>query len=81
MDSTEDIRVKLNGESKSFPRGISIQELLTELFPQPNASAKNRKFAAVAVEVNSEIIPHDQFETSTLKDNDHIEVVTLVGGG
>lgn len=36
---------------------------------------------AVAVEVNRELVPRKQHETTELHDGDAIELVTLVGGG
>ncbi len=35
----------------------------------------------VAVEVNLEIVPHEQHATHEVQAGDTIEVVTLVGGG
>jgi sulfur carrier protein len=36
---------------------------------------------AVAVEVNKQVVPRRQHETTALRDGDVIEVVSLVGGG
>jgi thiamine biosynthesis protein ThiS len=36
---------------------------------------------AVAVEVNSQLVPKRDHETTTLQEGDTVEVVTLVGGG
>jgi thiamine biosynthesis protein ThiS len=35
----------------------------------------------VAVEVNKKLVPKRQHHEATLRDGDHVEVVTLVGGG
>lgn len=36
---------------------------------------------AVAVELNRNIVHRQNFNDSTLKDNDKLEIVTVVGGG
>jgi len=35
----------------------------------------------VAVELNKEIVHRQDFNSTTLKDNDKLEIVTVVGGG
>jgi thiamine biosynthesis protein ThiS len=35
----------------------------------------------VAVEVNRELVPRRNFEATQLQEGDHVEIVTLVGGG
>ena len=37
--------------------------------------------APVAVEVNRRLVPRGEHETARLHDGDHVEIVTLVGGG
>jgi thiamine biosynthesis protein ThiS len=37
--------------------------------------------AAVAVEVNRQVVPRREHEQAELADGDTVEVVTLVGGG
>lgn len=39
------------------------------------------KAPRVAVELNLEIIPKTEFETTSLKEGDRLEVVSFVGGG
>ncbi|EAK3646168.1 sulfur carrier protein ThiS [Campylobacter lari] len=39
------------------------------------------KIEFIALELNGEIIPRDQFENLILKENDKVEIVTFVGGG
>ncbi len=39
--------------------------------------AKNR----VAVEINGEIVPKSQYESTILNDGDSVEIVGFVGGG
>ncbi len=35
----------------------------------------------IAVEINGNIIPKSKYDTTILKDNDIIEIVSFVGGG
>ena len=62
----------INGEAKSFEKELTVAEFVDSL------DLKGRK---VAVEVNLEVIRKGDWETTTLSDNDRIEVVHFVGGG
>ncbi|HHT9125158.1 MAG TPA: sulfur carrier protein ThiS [Candidatus Brocadiia bacterium] len=66
------MQIILNGETRTFPEGVSILELLEAL-----KIDRNR----VAVEVNLNIIPRRLHGETRLKENDKVEVVTFVGGG
>lgn len=79
--SVQKISIEVNGQPKFTDADTTIAELLSELFSATKSNDTPRPFAAVAVEVNSEIIPRDQFESTVLQNSDHVEVVTLVGGG
>ena len=69
-DGTVSIRV--NGEHRRVPAGISVAELALELGLEP---------AKVAVERNLEIVPRSTLAEVTVEDGDDIEIVTFVGGG
>ena len=62
----------LNGEQREFSDGLTISALVAQLGMKPDR---------VAVELNLEIIPRAQWEATTLKDGDKLEVVHFVGGG
>ena len=64
--------ILLNGESREVPAGTTVAELLGELDVMPKH---------VAVEVNLELVPRMRHAAHVLRDNDRLEVVTLVGGG
>ena len=66
------VTLHVNGELRRSDRDITVLELLAEL--EINAPA-------IAVEVNRSIVPKSAHETHRLKDGDHIEIVTFVGGG
>ena len=70
LDGTLGIRV--NGEHKRVPGGISIVEMLNEIGVDP---------AKVAVERNLEIVPRSTLGDVCVEDGDDYEIVHFVGGG
>ncbi|MEM9413371.1 MAG: sulfur carrier protein ThiS [Planctomycetota bacterium] len=69
---SDNIQIQLNGKQKSVRASFSISELLVEL---------EIAHPAVAVEINQQIQPRNEFASTKLKDGDVVEVVSLVGGG
>lgn len=65
------VEITVNGERKTVGP-VSILGLLEELGIDPRR---------VAVELNMEILPKADYETTTLSDGDRIEIVQFVGGG
>ena len=66
------MQITLNGEEINISDKMTIANLLTEFA----LSAQK-----VAVELNQEIIPIEDYKLTILKENDHIEIVEFVGGG
>ena len=67
------MKLTINGENKDFPQDtIQVSDLVTQL----GFGGK-----PVAVEVNKQLVPKRQHETTTLNEGDNVELVTLVGGG
>jgi thiamine biosynthesis protein ThiS len=64
--------LQINGEQRDFPGSLTVAALVGQL---------GMKADRVAVELNLEIVPRTQWETTTLKDGDKLEVVHFVGGG
>lgn len=62
------MKIVLNGQPQSLENS-SLEELL-----------KNYK-KQVAVSVNDEIIPKNEWQNVKLNENDRIEIIELVGGG
>jgi len=62
----------INGES----RVLSPAETLTALVEQ-----LGMKSDRVAIELNREIVPREQWGQTALKDGDRLEIVHFVGGG
>jgi sulfur carrier protein len=66
------ITLQINGEAQTCPTDLTLPQLLNHLALNPRL---------VAVEYNGEIL-HRQFWDSTLiQAGDHLEIVTIVGGG
>jgi thiamine biosynthesis protein ThiS len=62
----------INGEQRDLSDGLTVAALVAQLGMKPDR---------VAVELNLEIVPRTQWETSVLKEGDKLEVVHFVGGG
>ncbi|HJT32341.1 MAG TPA: sulfur carrier protein ThiS [Pirellulales bacterium] len=62
----------VNGSSRQVSAALTVAALLVELAVEPRY---------VAVEVNQELVPRARHRDWKLAEGDHLEVVTLVGGG
>ena len=63
--------VRINGEKQNVA-GITIAQYLSE---------NDCDIKRVAVELNGDILPKAQYESTVLHDGDSIEIVSFVGGG
>lgn len=66
------IRIRLNGEERSCPAGLSLLETLGQLGYEPRL---------VVVEFNGEILSRQAWASQPVAEGDVLEVVTIVGGG
>jgi sulfur carrier protein len=66
------MHVTLNGEARQLRDGLTVAELVGEL---------GLRARRIAVEVNLDILPRDDYDRRALCDGDVIEIVQLVGGG
>lgn len=66
------MEITVNGSSREVGDGTTVAELLEQL---------QVRARYVAVERNLEIVPRAQHVQLQLQPGDHLEVVTLVGGG
>ena len=64
--------IYVNGEKKALKEGSSIAELVSDL------GYENKR---IAVELNKEILPFDQYVSKILTANDRLEIVQAIGGG
>ncbi len=66
------MQLTINGQSQTHPDGWNVSELLQQL---------GLGSAVVAVEVNKQLVPRRVHPETILRDQDVVEIVTLVGGG
>lgn len=66
------MKVTLNGSSHSLENINNINDLLKQ---------QGHYGKMVAVELNGDIVPKSQHETTVLNEGDTIEIVMAVGGG
>jgi thiazole synthase len=64
--------IRVNGEHRRVPGGVSITGMLNEVGIDP---------ARVAVERNLAIVPRSAFGEVRVEDGDDYEIVHFVGGG
>ena len=64
--------MKVNGETKTLPAPVSLLAFLQQ---------NGFDLARVAVERSGNIVPHAEYESTMLSDEDSLEIVTFVGGG
>lgn len=64
--------VKINGENTENIAGKNIAEYLTE---------NGYDIRRVAVELNGDVLPKTEFNSTILNDGDSVEIVSFVGGG
>ena len=63
--------VRINGEDLNIT-GRTVAEFLTE---------SGYDIRRVAVELNGDILPKVQYDSTVLQDGDSVEIVSFVGGG
>lgn len=68
----EIIYIRLNGEEQGIDQGLTVSVLLQELDILSDR---------VAVEINMEILEKQDFECRALKEGDHVEIISFIGGG
>ncbi len=66
------MNVTINGETHQINEPTSVADILVKL----DLSGKR-----IAVELNKEILPYDQFASYLVQDQDRLEIVHAIGGG
>ncbi len=64
--------IQLNGEPREIPAESTVADLIEAL---------GLRADQVAVELNKGLVPRTRRGETALSDGDHVELVTLVGGG
>jgi thiamine biosynthesis protein ThiS len=72
MTTDASVQIRLNGETRTLPAGLSVEGLLHHLQLHPRL---------VVVERNREILRRDVYAATTVLDGDELELVHFVGGG
>ena len=66
------LTIQLNGETKALEAPLTVSDLIQRIAIP---------VSAVAVAVNSEIVPRSDFNTFLVKDRDRVEIIRAVAGG
>lgn len=66
------VTIQVNGEPLTIEEALTVQELIRKI---------QIHSPAIAVAVNSEIVPRSSFEAVRLKADDRVEIIRPVGGG
>jgi thiazole synthase len=64
--------VQINGVAEEWPNNCSVADIVEKI---------GLKGKRIAVELNGEILPFDQYATKILIENDKLEIVQAIGGG
>ena len=72
MSTGQALSVRINGEERRVPAGLTVAQLLAELGVDPQR---------VAVERNLAIVPRSTVSDVAVEDGDLYEIVHFVGGG
>jgi len=67
------MRVSVNDEIMDVPPGISVGSLLSLL--------EIRSFAGMALAINSEVVPRNDWEATSLSENDKVLIIRATKGG
>jgi thiazole synthase len=66
------MKIVLNGEERLFAESLTVSGLIEQL---------GMKADRVAVELNLNIVPRDEWLRTALAEGDQLEIVHFVGGG
>lgn len=64
--------IKINGKDEPKAKGMKIIDYL---------KSHNYRTNMIAIELNGNILPKDQYESYVISEYDTIEIVSFVGGG
>ncbi|MEM1068096.1 MAG: sulfur carrier protein ThiS [Planctomycetota bacterium] len=66
------IEISINGQTVEIESEMTVEQMLDTVDVPPNY---------LAVEINAEVVPREDYTRHIVRNGDHVEVVTLVGGG
>lgn len=71
-ECSTDMQIRLNGKDRDVANGMTVAQLLKEL---------EVRTERVAVLVNQGIVKKPSYESTTLREGDVVEVLTVMAGG
>lgn len=66
------MRIQVNGQPREVEDNLSLPELISRL---------NLKPEQIAIELNQTVVRRVQWQATTLREDDKVEIVHFVGGG
>ncbi len=66
------MQIIVNGEQQEVPANTHVLQLLKQLKISPER---------IAVEINLTVINREVYHATILKEGDHIEIISFIGGG
>ncbi len=66
------MKITINGTSISLDKEMNLLSLL---------EFRNVNSKGIAIAINEEVIPRNQWETVFVKENDHVIIITATAGG
>jgi sulfur carrier protein len=66
------MQIVVNGDARHLDDGLTLAKLVAQLRLNP---------LRVAIEVNRELVRRSDYDHTVLRNDDEVEIVTLVGGG
>lgn len=74
METTDSIRLRLNGDARTVPSGLSVHALLAHVGQDPEQTG-------MAVALNDRVVRRAEWPARTVADGDRVEVITASQGG
>ena len=72
IGAAEGVSITVNGESRHFAAGLTVNDLLESLGLHPRL---------IVVEYNRDILPRERYGQTEVRAGDNFELVHFVGGG
>ena len=66
------MKISVNGDTREYAEGTAVADVVADL----DLTGKR-----IAIELNKEILPFDQYATQQIHSNDQLEIVQAIGGG
>jgi sulfur carrier protein len=64
--------VKINGQVSELPESLTLEDLVVN---------RGLKKNLVIIELNGQVFPKNQWDSTRLKKDDSLEIIQIIGGG